>query len=497
MAGLAVFLLIGGSIGVTVGYGLYYRSDAYRRDVQGKLEAFFGLPVDLQTILPHSLTARELFGVSLWLPDRRARVFHGPHILWNNHDKGARLDVYDGDIVIGDPSWENQDYMHVLRASLQHDFKLLNVREVRLHRTRITWPRNGIRIIAQDTEGKMEFDDNGQGWAQLTCRTLNGTTSTEPISIAARIDPESEELLPEVTLGVPPLPLTSLGLESIVGSEVQRGWFAGRIVLNQTAANSRIKAGGQLEDVQLAEWTARLPRGAIPAELELSIDEAVFAGRKLESILFRGRVDRLDVDALLRQFDGPLLGGTAWLTVDRLSLADAVIQRLSLSGQWMDGSLSELVQFALGRGGVEGSLWIRINSLVVEGNRPVSGDISIVARPDGGELGQIDRDLLVACLKDQLGVALPESLLPEKLPYVHMGARIHIEDGKAWLLAGNGPAGPALITVRSLGSDIPLLPQLRASIPLDALLARLEEGLSRLETIWARPPNASQPARAP
>ena len=77
--------------GLTIGYGLYFRSDAYRRNVRDSLEAFFGLPVDLDGIAPHSLSARELFGLSVWLPDRRARVFHGSRIVWNGSDGSGRV----------------------------------------------------------------------------------------------------------------------------------------------------------------------------------------------------------------------------------------------------------------------------------------------------------------------------------------------------------------------------------------------------------------------
>jgi len=213
-----ILLVTGAILGGSAAYGLYYRSDAYRRRVERAMTAFFGLPTDLEAIAPYTLKSRLLTQVEMWLPERRARVFSCPRAVWDasgRQDGGTVLHLFEPVLSIGSEEWESDDYMRVLRASLLHNFSELNIRQVQFHDCSLTWPRRDFQMRAEGVNGTVEFDQHGRGEALLTSRALNGVSVGEPIRIHARIDPaDPDDFLPEVTLDVPPSRLLHWGSPS-------------------------------------------------------------------------------------------------------------------------------------------------------------------------------------------------------------------------------------------------------------------------------------------
>ncbi len=504
-AAWGTLLAIGGAVGATIGYGAYYRSDCYRRGIESELERFFGLPTMVGAIEPHSFTARGLTGVEIWLPRRRARVFGCPRVLWDaagtGEADGTVLDIYDAAISIGSEQWEEEDYMRVLRASLQHNFQDLNIHQVRFHNARMDWPREDFRLTAGGVDGKVVFDDQGRGLAELTSHSLNGVTVTEPIRIAARIDPQSEDFLPEVTLVVPTLPLAALGLDRVLQSRVTQGTFAGRITLHQSPGGDEFHLAGLAEEVRLAELTRRLPGGPLPALVNVTIDDARIRDRRLAAVTFHGEVSELEIDALLGQLDWPGIGGTARVTVYKARLADGSIRSLSVAGEWGGGSLDKLTLALLGKTGIQGRLRIRVNALLIRNNKLISGDVELMADPPPGRTGTVDRALLAGLFEEYLGLPLPEALLallPEQIEYVQLGARLVIDRQRLRVLSMDGPAGPAIITIRASERDFALPGHVDLSFPLAPILSRMQERIGRITSAWKErlaTPSTTTPSR--
>jgi hypothetical protein len=465
VAAWVAFVTVAAVLGGTLAYAAYYRSDRYRRSVEADLTRFFGLPFDVDEIKAHSFTARRLNGVSLWLPERRARIFHAPLILWDKRDPeaqgGAGINVHDAAWSIGSEDWRSEDYMQVLRASLAHDFNLLNLRQVRFHNARIDWPRQDFHLTAEGVNGRATFATDGTGQAELSCTTLNGQPVSEPIRIRARIDPAATEFLPEVTLHVPRVPLTALGLGGVVASKVTQGSFSGKMTVRQSPAGDEIQLDGAVRDVRLEEFTPRLPGGAIPALVTLDIQDALIRDRHLAKLDFTGQVRQLGIEQLLSRWSLPPIGGEVHVDVYRGLITDAGIEDLRLDGQWNGASLDKLVKAALGRGGLHGELSVRINSLIIEKNEIVNANVDVTARPPRGGKATADKAFVALLMEKLLGKTIPEAalrVLPDQMEYTHLGAKVLVDPKRVRVLGTQGPTGRSLLTISVLGHDVPALP---------------------------------------
>jgi len=459
----------------------YYCSNAYRLGVERRLGEFFGLPVEVARIEPRGLSSRRLFEVTLWLPGRREPIFRCPKADWNQ-TRGTTVLVLDRPtMTIGSPRWQREDYRRVLRAGLGHDFAGLGIHRVDLRDAEVAWPREAFSIRAGGVDGTIRFDDRGDGRAELAARSLNGVRTDGPIRIVADIRPQEEEdLIPQVALDVPRLPLAALGLDGLVQSEVRQGWFEGRITVRQQPGPDTIELSGRADGVRLEEWTARAPGGPVPARLDLEVRQAEFHGGRLAGITFTGKVAGLEVDALLRRFGWPAAGGRLDLEVFGAGLTSDGIEELRASGRWSGARCQALTEAWPALRGVEGDLTVRLNNLIVRGNRVARGDLDCDVRPAPGRGGTLDREALRRLLRTHLGVDLPERMLPRALEYTCLSARVLIEGESLRILSGTGPAGPALITLRLLGRDIPLLPCVDHRLPVEPLVAGLRAQADRL-----------------
>lgn len=486
VAAWVAFVMVAVVLGGTLAYAAYYRSDGYRRSVEADLADFFGLPFEVGGIQAHSFTARRLHNVSVWLPERRARIFHAPQILWDKRDPesqgGAGINVHNAVWSIGSEDWRSEDYMQVLRASLAHDFNRLNLRQVRFHHARIDWPREDFHLTAENVNGRVTFAADGSGQAELSCTTLNGQPVSEPIRIRARIDPEAQEFLPEVTLQVPHVPLTGLGLGGLVASTVSQGSFSGKMTVRQSATGDSVQLVGMVRDLRLEEFTPRLPGGAIPALLTLDIQDAVVRNRQLVRLDFTGQIRQLGIEQLLSRWSIPSFGGEFRLNVYRGLITDAGIEDLRLDGEWDGASLDTLVKTTMGRGGLHGRLNVRINSLIIENNEIVNANVDAIARPPEGGKATADKAFIAFLLEKLLNKTIPEAtlrLLPDQIEYTQLGAKVLVDPKRIRVLGTQGPTGRALLTLSVLGHDLPVVP-LDVSMDIIPLRERLLPQLKAL-----------------
>lgn len=489
IAALLVFLLVGGLVGGTLAYGIYYRSDRYRSNVQQHLSDFFGLPTAIAGIEPHTFSSRRLMGVRMWLPERRALIFQSPHIVWlENHDPddgGVRIDIYDADLTIDSVSWQREDYARVLRASLAHNFGQLDIREVRYHDARIVWARHDVRLVAEGVQGILRFQTDGRGQGHFTCHRLNGASVTEPVQITAAIDPHTSELLPDVVLLLPRLALKELDLNSLLASEITQGTFAGKVQLRQTEGAAEVEISGAADDILLQEFTSRVPHGPYPAKVDLTIERILLRDSDLVALKFNGEFRDIDVNPILAQWGLPRIGGSANLTIHNGRFADNRLIWLLAEGEWSDASVEQLATALLQRGGINGRLRVTLNDLKLDHRGIAGGDVNLLVIPEPGQKGHIDRDLLAELLEKALGFTLPEMLrrwFPQRMEYVQIGAHLLILPDHIQVRAAEGPEGPAIITARMQERNIPLLGDLNVAIPTHQWIQRIKERANELES---------------
>lgn len=489
---MALLLIVAGILGGSVAYGLYYRSDYYRRKVERALTDFFGLPTDVATVRPDTLQSRALGDVEMWLPERRARIFWSPRAVWDasaNDSGGTVLHLYDSILSIGSEAWESDDYMRVLRASLLHNFSDLNIRRVEFHNASITWPRREFQIRAEGVDGRVDFDDQGHGQAVLVTHSLNGIRVDDPIRIRARIDPSNEEdFLPEVALEVPPLPLPSLGLSEALGAEVTQGSFAGRIVLEQTPDGDVVELHGLAEQIRLEEITGRLRGGPLSGLVDLTIHRAVIRGEELEHLRFNAEARDLQVDALLTRFGLPAIGGVVNLQVLNGLIVGQHVQTLSLAGHWRGGRLAGLSELILGTPSIDGDLDVRISSMVIRDDQLASGHLDISAYPPSGKAGTIERALLLDLLERYVGIRVPPMLagmLPESVEFVRAEAKLLIDGQTLQVLTiPRVDGGGAIFTVRVGGREVPLVRSIDRVFDLSPLLDRARDEAKEWKKTW-------------
>lgn len=474
---LSLLLVVAGILGGSLAYGLYYRSDYYRRKVERALTSFFGLPTDVAGVRPNTPQSRVLNGIEMWLPERRARIFWSPRAVWDasaNDSGGTVLHLYDSTLAIGSEQWKAEDYMRVLRASLLHNFSELNIRRVEFHNASIAWPRREFEIRAEGVDGRVDFDGTGRGQAVLTTYSLNGVRVHEPIQIRARIDPANEEdFLPEVMLEVPPLPLAALGLDEVLQSKVSQGTFAGKIALQQTPAGDVVELNGLAHQIRLDEMTQRMPGGPLSGTVDLTIHRALVRDREVEHLRFSGEVRDLSVSPLLKRFGLPDIGGKVNLEVLNGLFENEQIKSLSVAGHWTGGSLAALSRLALGTASIEGQLDVKIASLVVRDDQLTSGNIDVDAYPAPGKKATIDRGLLLELLEKYTGIQLPvivSRMLPESVEFVRAEAKLLIDGQKLQVLTIPRAGGGAILTVRLGGRDMPIVRSIEQVFDLSPVL---------------------------
>ncbi|MGB9623365.1 MAG: hypothetical protein ACPMAQ_00745, partial [Phycisphaerae bacterium] len=128
-------------------------------------------------------------------------------------------------------------------------------------------------------------------------------------------------------------------------------------------------------------------------------------------------------------------------------------------------------------------------------------DADIDVGPPAGHAGTIDRQLLLGTFKDLLGLNLPEQLLPERIEFARIGAKVLVNEGRLRLLGTAGENRDALVVLRLLGQDIPI-PAPTETFSIRSVLDRMQArargvDLETLKRWWRGPGAPGRPASRP
>lgn len=465
-------VLVGGSLGLTLGYGLRIRSESYRRAVEADLSAFFEMPCDVGRIRPRSFQTRLFENVSIWLPDRRDRVFHCRQALWHEIERDGietnELDLIDGVLALGTDRWQTTDYYQVFEAGLGHNLEDLDLTRVSLTDFELSFVRGGLGIRCRETSGTIDMSDPAEGVAQLHAYVLNGHRISQGVGIHARFSPKNGVEVSRLSLQLPEVPLSAIGLGDALGSDVTSGCFAGGIDYRNVDGQHEIRLRGDLSDVSLAEVTGRLPFGPLEGRLAVSVDEALISNSILTHLRGRGNVSDLSLQSFASLLGQPTLSGTADLNIQWIDLALGHINRLSIDGKAENLRLEQLLR-PLGKGAATGKLTVQVKSLQIVDDVIESADIEISAVPPPGRAGTIDRTLLLNAAEKVANFSwptwLPQSLLPDHVEYTEFGVRLLIRDNKLRVLGTHGSDGRTILTIK-VGTTIPVVREWSGEIDL-------------------------------
>lgn len=457
LACLLTFVVVG-MLGAATGYGLYYRSDLYRRRVEAGLTEFFSLPVTVGRVEPYTFHSRIFRDVQMWLPDRRDRIFNCPRAIWNQTSTGngkpeVFLTLDGGTLSVGSEKWERDDYRHVLRAAFTRNLAKVNLRLVRLNGMDMIWPREHGRLTAEDVTGQIAFDARRRGEATLVSRSLNGAKVDGTIDIFARVEPTEAEFLPEVRLTVPTISLAALKLEDVVGQPIHSGRFRGTVTYRQQENSETIVLAGAADELDVAELTKSSPFGPVAGKIDLRIDQATVHNGSLVSIGFTGHMRGLDLAPLARGAGYPEISGHADVQVHEAVLEGRAIRRLSASGRVGPVPLGQITR-RLAQGAVLGNLNIRLNAIQIENDEVTSMDADVSVLPPSGQAGTIDRELLLSVFEQVLGLRLPKQLLASRIEYVRMAAKLLVSDGRLRIVGTHGERGHTILVLRLLGQEV-------------------------------------------
>jgi hypothetical protein len=452
-----------GSLATSVGYALYIRSERYRHFIADGVGEFLGLPTEIGRVVPLSSRSRGFNDVRIWLPSRRSQVFEADLAVWRNAaapGEGNRLELHDSWLLIGDNQFSREDYEQLLRSSLGLDFADLDLAAVHFDNGDILWRQPDLEVRVQRTTGEVRFDRDGKGRASLAAHVLNGIAVDEPINISAVFTPGAGLVFHHVALDVPRVPLFALALDAMLDTKITTGWFDGTVNLRESPEGQVISLRGRLGDALLEELTTRVIGGPFSGRANLVLSEAAFTRERILSLAFSGDLD----DLRLQEF-APLLGqeklpGTLDLRVHQVHFRDGHLAHLSAAADAEGLSMSTLTGL-IGKGVITGTLDVKVNSILVIDDQVEWADVDLQVLPPEGEVGTIDRGIIREAAERVLGVDLGRlgGLLPEKVEYVRLGAKLLIDGDRLRVEGTHGADRDTILTVKVLGKEWGILKQ--------------------------------------
>lgn len=468
-------LLVGASWFATMAYGLRIRGEAFRREIEQDLTAFFNLPCDVAYIRGDTFSSRAFYNVRIHLPDRRDRVFHCDKAVWReNTENGApsnELELYRGTLVLGTDRWLQTDYRRVFESGLGHDFEALRLAHVLLDDFELAFERGGLSLRCRRTSGRVDLSDEDAGIARLNAYELNGRPIDDGVRILARFQPSNGVEISELVLTLPEVPLATLSLGPAVGGDISQGRFSGQVQYLRPgdSRTAEVWIRGDLHGASLEELTRRMPHGPIAGQLAVGVEAARFQGGLITHFDGHGQVMGASFANLAPLVGLKELSGRADLSIDRVNIAEGRINRLRLAGVVSDARLEELLQI-WGQGSATGRLTLRISNLDVENDMIRSADLEIRAVPPPGEAGTIDRSLLLGVAQKALSFtwpsSIPQSILPERLEYAEFGMRLLVRDNQLRILGTHGPGDDTILTVQVFGRPIGLIKEQSGAVDL-------------------------------
>ncbi len=475
-------LIIGGSLLLNLGLAWYWRSAWYCSACAEVASDSLQLPVEIESTFPRSWRSREFRDVRVWLPQHRDEVAWCQRVRLictpTTADPLAyELHLFDGRSEVSTRTWLREDYRFLLESGLRPGFDPDGPRRVLFQGMDVVFERAPFQATLSDAGGVVDFGDPQLGTALITCDTFNGHRSAEPVTLYAVFSPQVTGIqLDSVELTVPKMPIAIVGLDQLVGLQLECGTFAGHLTYRETATDRELDLSGVLRQVELPELTAGLLpqpwRGSAP---ELQLRSFKLRNGQPECIAFSGLLTDVILGDVLALWGLEKAGGRLRLRLHDLDLTPDGIQRLVLSGRCEDLSLEELSTL-LGWGNMAGRARLVIDDLTITDNQLARLDATITVSPtDGGNW--IERQLVSHILEQAFGIVLPE-FLPERFEYVQLGLHIEVRDEMLYLFGTHGPDERTILTVSVAGRDLPVINEPEEPIDLHPWCSRLRERLA-------------------
>ncbi|HOO16102.1 MAG: hypothetical protein KBH81_09705 [Phycisphaerae bacterium] len=460
-AALILLVVTLGSLTVSGGYAWYYRSDRYRRQCVADLSAALGLPCDIGRVLPRARCCREYNDVAVWLPDRRDKVLSCPRALLTRLNDAADERAYEmrllgGACEISTRTWLREDYRRVVESGLRLGFAPDGPRQIIIQGMDLRFIRDDFVALLEDATGSVTFDSHERGRASIQCRSLNGYASPESITLTMRFSPlDGGVQIDELTLHAPNLPLNVLGLGALTGLLIESGRFSGQLAYSEADGRRRVTLAGRCYDLSLPECTAGFASpGWRGAGREIQLQELTFIDGRPVRLRFSGALTGMVLGDLLAPCGMQAADGQTDLRIAAAELSPRGIDRLVASGKCGNISLRALSErCAAGR--VSGRATLVITDLTIRDNHLASLDAEFHVE-DGPEPKWIEGRLLTNLLGRILDIELPP-VLPERIEYTQLGARLEVRDEVLYLFGTHGTRGKTILTGKVMEHEIPLI----------------------------------------
>jgi len=470
----AAFVTAGGSIAGTSWYAHRLHSEAYRREVERDVTAFFALPTTIERVRGRTFDSRDFVNVVVRLPSDGAKVFDCATATWIEESGDRNFLALDrGLLVLGDAVWADEQYRNLIRQGIGAELQALDLRGIRLTDFRLRFEKDDFGITCSGASGDIDLSDPALGRADLTAHQLNGTRIDDGVRIHAQFVPDGGIEVRDIRLAVPSIPLPVLQLDEFLGGPVTGGEFEGSIEyrLRGAAGLPEARVSGRVVDAELAELTRIAPYGPYQGNVSLQVDDARFAERLLTHFKGRGAIRDLGFASFAPLLQMPALDGQASFVFDDVNIALGIVHRIKLNGTVEGVSLEQLLN-RWADGGATGTVGVRVSNFELVGEVIRSADIQIEVIPPDGAPGYVERQLLLDVAESALGFewpsALPKQLLPERVEYVAIGARLLVRDNVLRVLGTHGTGDRALVTIRDpvFGQEIAVAKERSETIDL-------------------------------
>ena len=453
-------ILVTGSLSVSVGYALYLRSSAYKRTIEQNVSGYLQLATTIDQVIPLTRTSRRFHGVRVLLPDNRTEVFRCAQAVWRQSTgdggTGNVLEIETGFIHL--PAAHNTGDYLALRQSLTHDYRKLDLSAVHLKGIDVIWRQADVGLRVGAAAGVIRLTGDGTGHARLTTNRLNQHQCADPVHIEAVFDTDRALRVRKLVVRAPRIPLAALALDDMLGTAVTDGWFEGTVTADRMPQGERLRIRGSVGDARLEQFTGRLATGPLHGRMDVVVDDATIADRRLAHLSFSGTLAQVHLRDVAPLFGEPDLDGVVDIKVHQARYDDGHVAHLSAEAEARGVSLAALTRL-LGYGVITGQLRVTVDSLVVVDDRIRWADLRVdaVAPPDGD--ATIDRRVILQAAKTLLHVDLGRAakLLPQKVKYARLGCRLVVDGDELRVMGTHGKDNRTLLTVRVLGRDIPLV----------------------------------------
>lgn len=471
---LAAILIVGGSIGGTSWYACRMHSVAYRQEAERDVTAFLAMPATIGDIRGRTFDSRDFVDVVVRLPNDGDVVFRCDSATWIEERRDQHfLSMRRGAILLGDAVWENQRYRSLLREGIGSDLKALELRGIYLDEFRIAFQKGSFELECSGASGDIDLSKPGLGTARLTAHQLNGTAVPDGVRIVTEFVPDDGIQVRDIRLTVPSIPLPALRLESFLATEVSHGSFDGSIHYRIRAEDGmpEVEVGGRIDDAELAELTQTAPYGPYQGNVSLRVDEARFAERLITHFKGGGVIRSLSFASFAPLLQMPALDGNASFVFDEVHIALGLVHRIKLNGDVADVSLEQMLN-RWAKGGATGTVGVRVNNFELMGETIRSADIEVIVAPPVDGDAYVERKLLLDVAEKALGFewpsAIPRQLLPDRVEYVAIGARLIVRDNQMRVLGTHGAGDRSIVTIRDpvFGREVAVVKQRDGSIDL-------------------------------